>query len=404
MKYKFNKNQFVTILLGVVLLLILILYYYPKIFFVSQKVYEKYIIKKSIYTQLKNKERINILVFSKDFDSETNSLQYIYIGSYEPVTAQLGVVYIPPTTKFSGLSKTDFKDINDVYQQKGINFLIKKLEEYLNISIPFYLSFKHGAFEKLLNLVGGVNINIVFPIRYVDKDNNKFYLLTTGQQLLFAPKILEYITYPGGDSENKEIDNIYRQQNFFKAFIEKLNEEKDLFKSPKAIELINSYLDESNLKKSDEMELIKILYELKHYNFQMAKIPGEIKKYDEDEFFTPNVLAIKNILPQPYEEIVEKDEVDDRITVRILNSTGIAGLSGKLRNKFLEYYDIDVVEVGNFPKKNPYTIIKDNSNNFRSAQRIREILQAGKIIKNKKTNDLVDIEIIIGQDYKEYIK
>lgn len=403
MKYYYNKNKFITILLGFILLLLLIIYYYPKLYFFSNKLYDRYFTKNSIRNIIDNKGRVNIIFYSENNIENTTGLGYLYLASFEPVTEQLGIVYIPPNTKFSKNGDTDNNDLNTIFINNGIRYLKQRLEEKLNISIPFYLSFKDNHFEKIINLIGGININVLFPIRHIDKEKSKFYLLNSGQQVLFGPKSLEFITF-SENTDNEKVDIIYRQQAFFKSFIDKIGLERDLLFNDNAVKIIYSYLARNNIKKTDLREIINILVYLKTYNIQMAKLPGEISQYDENEFLTPDILGVQNILPMSYFQRVENDEVEERILVRIVNATGVSGLAGKLRLKFLEYYDIDVLELGNYTEKSEYTIIKNYKGNFRSALRIREVLRTGKIEEESRMRELVDIEIIIGLDYEEYLE
>jgi anionic cell wall polymer biosynthesis LytR-Cps2A-Psr (LCP) family protein len=406
MKFNYNKNKFITILFSFLLLVLLVIYYYPRLYFFSNKLYDRYFTQNSIRNIIDNKGRVNILFFSEDFLFASKKLNSLYLVSFEPVTEQLGIVFIPPNTKFSienGSAPVDPVDLNEIYIEQGIRNLKLRLEEQLNITIPFYISFKEGHFEKFINFLGGVNINVLFPIKSINQKSGRYYLLNTGEQILFGPKTIEFVTFID-ESDVEKVDIVYRQQTFFKTLIEKINNEKDLLLNDNSVNLIYSFLDKNNIRRTDLREIINILIYLKTYNIQMAKLPGEISKYDENEFLTPDVMGVQNILPMSYYQRIEQDEVEERILVRIINATGISGLASRLRLTFVEYYDIDVLELGNQSTVAEYTIIKNFKGNYRSALRLREVLRTGKIVEEPRPQNLVDIEIIIGKDYEEYLE
>ncbi len=93
------------------------------------------------------------------------------------------------------------------------------------------------------------------------------------------------------------------------------------------------------------------------------------------------------------------------IQVEVLNGCGISGAADKVTD-FLRNKKYDVVQMGNYRTFNmDESIIIDRKGNIKIAQDIADSLGLDKknVIQQINKNYLLDISIIVGKDYKQFV-
>ena len=93
----------------------------------------------------------------------------------------------------------------------------------------------YEGFEKVIDALGGVEIEVEKPLKYVDRAQDLYIDIPAGKQLLDGEKALQYVRFrydPLGD-----IGRIKRQQEFLQALLSKVdNDPLLLARLPQLIE------------------------------------------------------------------------------------------------------------------------------------------------------------------------
>lgn len=197
---------------------------------------------------IKKSKRINVLVVGLE-DTRTDT---IMLASYDRKNKVGEIISIPRDTYYEreGYYSGGLK-INAVYQSEDIDGLIDAVENVVGIPIHKYVTVDYEAVIKGVNALGGVEVDVPFPMKYSDPyDNPPLYInIPEGRQLLMGEDALGFLRYRKGYSEG-DIGRIKAQQQFVKEAVKKLLS----FKLPTVIREVYPYI-ETNFSLSELIAL-----------------------------------------------------------------------------------------------------------------------------------------------------
>ncbi|MCZ6703859.1 MAG: LytR C-terminal domain-containing protein [Ignavibacteria bacterium] len=94
------------------------------------------------------------------------------------------------------------------------------------------------------------------------------------------------------------------------------------------------------------------------------------------------------------------------IQVEVLNGCGVSGIADKFMD-ILREKKFDVVNLGNYRSFDIYkTIVIDRSGKIKNAEYLAEVIGIDKwnVIQQKNKNYFLDVSLIIGKDYNNFLK
>lgn len=218
---------------------------------------------------------LNILLIGSDqvYDTETYNYKVkvknkfngradtIIIFRFNPKNKTVKAINIPRDTRIHVNNKTD--RMNVLNEIGGPLFLKAKLEELLNIKINKYIATNSQGFVEMIDILGGVDINVPINMRYIDKTDGLDINLQKGPQKLNGKQSLGFIRYRR--TALGDIDRIKRQQQFLHAMQAKAHSPLTFIKAP----LIISKAFEHS---STDLNFLEI--------FQLANFGKSIKSKD----------------------------------------------------------------------------------------------------------------------------
>jgi len=104
---------------------------------------------------------------------------------------------------------------------------LKTLESFLNIPIHYYVKVNFQQFEKFIDAIGGVDIEVERRMYYRDKTDKFLVDLTPGVHHLNGREALGYVRFrhdPMGD-----LARVERQQKFLMALFKQMKEKIKYF-------------------------------------------------------------------------------------------------------------------------------------------------------------------------------
>jgi LCP family protein required for cell wall assembly len=232
-------------------------------------------IKEDLNEQTLPRQRINILLLGLDGGSRksgTYLTDTIMLASINPQTYQSALLSIPrdlyvkiPGTKYH-------TKINALYayglrnekksSQEAVELIRSAVEEITGQKIPYYIIIDFAGFQKVIELIGGINIDVPYDIkdtRYPGPNYSyETFELKKGWQHLDAETALKYARVrhtKGGD-----FGRAYRQQQILTAVREKALSLKILTNPFKVTELLNilgNHL-KTNIDKREMLSLLKL--------------------------------------------------------------------------------------------------------------------------------------------------
>ena len=186
----------------------------------------------------------------------------------DPRASQVSVINVPRDT----LATVDGSPskINAAYATGGPGMTADVLSELLDIERPYYVTLNFEAFEELVNLIGGVQIDVEKHYVYDDPFQDLHIDIPAGRQLLLGEQALHYVRLRYDGVTNSDIARIERQQKFLQAFKEKLP--SNLTRITSMIRTIQKHI-QTNIPEDDQMKLARALFDARG-NVTMQMLPG----------------------------------------------------------------------------------------------------------------------------------
>ena len=178
-------------------------------------------------TFVMDKEPFNAVVLVGD-KSEANT-DTMMVVNYDPSTSNMNIMSIPRDTKVI-LSNGKATKINSIYANRGGSDLLRKhLGNITGIDIKYYVYFNIDTFRKVIDLLGGVTIDVPLDLDYVDPLQDLHIHVKKGKQLMDGEKAEEYLRFRhpnGGYSQEmlkyydgSDLKRIQAQQKFIKEMV-----------------------------------------------------------------------------------------------------------------------------------------------------------------------------------------
>ncbi|MCX5782040.1 MAG: LCP family protein [Elusimicrobia bacterium] len=350
---------------------------------------------------IKNSKSVNAVLMVSSPYKNLRHLEFLIFVNYVPSQGYLNLIPIPKEARIPKHSKT-VTTLEKVFDsscksEKNMHVVsrrvIKEIEDIFQnkSAIPNYVAFDLVSLERLIDIMGGITLDIDEPVNKKDENGNLTVFLSTGSYRLNASDTLEYVRLMNTSSR---ADNALRKQLFLKAFLKKISSPALFFKMPWIIPVINSNL-ESNLNPWDLMFGFFELKNIKRENIQVFQMPGHFK----GAYFEPDNESIKGLFDKLFPSKDISLYSGPKVRLEVWNASGKNNLAEKI-TWILREKGYDVVEWGTFSVKQKKTLIKDLSGDLKTAQKISNIISCGEIVTRYEAKRYIDISLILGEDCK----
>ncbi len=376
-----------------IILLVFLLYLYFNYYFFGGR----------ITNYVEKKKLISLLFLGLDEAENYKKTDTIFLSLYNPQTKRFGIVAFPRDLKVEVEDKIGLKTlkINSVYSKYGIKKLLKVIKKLTGINIKFYATMEISNLVKIIDLIGGVELYIDQPMKYIDKAANLYIELPKGIIKSDGLKAMEFIRFR--HDERGDMGRVERQYEFLLNLIKKAVVQKDILTNLKLLKILYRYID-TNLNFNDIINLIKFTSHADYNNLEMTKIPGKFINLYGTRYIEPDknktIKTISHFLKKL--SYTTTDIIPSKIKVQVLNGSGKRGVAKRIRDKLVRN-GYNVIEFGN-AKSQDYlnTLILDREGNMNKALKVAGLLKCNNIFPKINKFILIDVTIIVGKDYKKY--
>jgi LCP family protein required for cell wall assembly len=338
------------------------------------------------------------------------------VARYNKETHQIAMISIPRDTKVN-IPGYGYNKINAAVGKKGGTALaMKTVSNLLDIPIHHYVKVDFKGVERIVDIMGGVKINVPRNMYYVDPAQNLTIDIKKGEQVLKGKQALHFLRYRSGYAD-QDLGRIKAQQEFAKAFIDKLTSPAMI---PKAISLLNTMVEytKTNLEQDEIAAYAMDITKIDTSKIKMYTVPGEGSNQGGPAYFLHDKSKLLETMAEMNEYIGAKanqksqstttptepqkgDEVaKDDIKIEILNSTKTKGLASALRND-LQKKGFEVVKVGDTKDLTySYSRVIDRRGNQKHLELVSKESGINVVDSDIDPSYDYDITIIIGNDRK----
>ncbi len=157
--------------------------------------------------------RIAFLVFGVDQNThEPGRTDTILVVGVDVPGRRVGVLFIPRDTRVR-VGAGRFGKINWVYPSAGSAGLVRVVSQLVGVPLDGYVRLDFQAFSRLIDAIGGVEVVIERPMRYVDRAQQLYIDLPPGRHRLYGQDALDYVRFRAdglGDVSFDRAEGVYR--------------------------------------------------------------------------------------------------------------------------------------------------------------------------------------------------
>jgi LCP family protein required for cell wall assembly len=219
-------------------------------------------------------------------DNVALNTDIIMVVSFNTSTGEIAVMQIPRDTliRMNG-SRAKINTVYAAYYlnaysnkaddpvKAGMEGLRDELQKNLSIKIDYYAFFLLDGFKNIIDIIGGVDVDVPFDMRYSDPEQNLYINLSKGLQTLDGEKSEQFVRFRKAYVQG-DIGRVNAQKIFFTALIKQLKTKITLTKIPQLTsEVIKNV--KTTLSVTDCVYFGKNALAMDMNNITMFTIPGD---------------------------------------------------------------------------------------------------------------------------------
>lgn len=357
---------------------------------------------------------VNILVMGLDenldaapgseaiFEGRTDTLLLVRVN---PEDKTLRVMSIPRDTRVQipgyGMAK-----INHANVEGGPALVAQTIADNLgNVQIDRYVRVNTAAFREIVDIVGGIEVEVPHRMEYTDQTQGLYIDLYPGWQTLNGDQAEQFARFRSDGAG--DIGRVQRQQILLKALRERLTSPTVVPSLPQAIRVAQRYVD-TNLTLEEMLALANFGLEINTDSFQMVMLPGRFSSASEFEasYWLPDWEASATVLQTFFQTEgvgVYADNNGARyvanLSIAVQNASSTSGAGAAMVQYLRDNGFSRVYLTSDAPTVSRSTEVVAQRGDRDSAEMIQSVLGQGQVL-SESTGDLdSDITIRVGQDW-----
>ena len=370
-------------------------------------------------------ERANILLLGIDKRAQEKGpsrTDTVIVLTIDPQTKSAAMLSVPrdlwvsiPGYSEGRINTAHFLGERDRYPGGGPALAKKAVQYALGIPIHYYVRINFEGFEKLIDAIGGITINVEEAI-HDEKypDSNYGYMtvdIPAGVQRMDGKTALQYARARHGGSD---FQRAQRQQDVIKAVRDKVfSLNIPLTKIPEMLRIAGDSV-QTDLGLGNMYELAKLGREIGSQNIKSAVIDESMTTPqmtpDGAQVLIPNRERIREVVkdlfggpaPTAAAGLSEKELIaQEGAKIEVQNGTLTAGLAQRTAD-YLKGLGYAVVSFSNADRADyASTIIIDYTGKANTVSWLarRFGVVPGNIRQSKSVPSTVDVRLVLGQDY-----
>ena len=330
-------------------------------------------------------DKLNIMIMGVDRRADdVGRSDTLMVATIDKKNKQAALLSVPRDTRVA-IEGNGFDKINAAYAYGGSKLSRSAVENLLGTPIQYYILVDIKAFERIIDALGGIDLNVEKRMYYEDPwddDGGLVIDLYPGEQHLDGKRAIEYVRYRDGEGD---IGRIGRQQKFMKAVLEKLLTPSVLPKLPDFIKEVRSAV-ETDMPLNEMISLGKDLSAFREKGIETSMVPGKPAYLQDVSYWLPELPELRQMMAErmlipfdeklqaaadetaaqwkasiPQEVQVVKESASDgktekktgiarkpeEVTVLVINSSGINGAGARVADTLRQKgFRISGVETG----------------------------------------------------------
>jgi LCP family protein required for cell wall assembly len=220
-------------------------------------------------------QRTNLLVLGLD-DEEVRS-DVIALINFDPSKKKINILSIARDTRVKVGGK--YSKINSLISKGGEKLVAKEVENITGLNVDYYMILNFKGFREIVDVVGGVEIDVPMDMNYDDPTQNLYIHLKKGNQILDGGKSEQFVRYRKGNHkgegyEDGDIGRIEAQQLFLKEFINQKLKPRYILKAGSIFSILKDNM-KTNIEIGDLDFFVREVNNIRINDVSTFTLPGD---------------------------------------------------------------------------------------------------------------------------------
>ena len=243
------------------------------------------------------KDKTTVMIMGVDErDGDVGRSDTLMIAAVDPKQKQASLLSVPRDTRVK-IKGHGFDKVNAAYAYGHEKLTQETVENLLGVNIEHYVIINTKSFAKIIDALGGIDIDVPKRMHYEDPYDDDGGLLIDfqpGMQHMDGAKAITYVRYR---DEEGDLGRIRRQQDFIKACIDKMVSPAVIPKLPGIIREVMGSI-KTDLSFRQLLELAGTLKESKSNGLKTDMVPGRPLYIDGVSYWIPDLNKIRTTVAE----------------------------------------------------------------------------------------------------------
>ena len=232
----------------------------------------------------------NIVVMGCDVRKEdAGRSDTLFVVMLDKSNKSASLVSVPRDTRVK-IKDHGWDKINAAFAYGGPKLTRDTVQEFLGIKLHNYVMVDFQGFKDLVDVVGGVDINVEKRMYYYDPYANFEIDLRPGKQHMDGKTAMQYVRYRDDEGD---IGRIRRQQKFIMALYKQMASKNIIAKMPGVSKQVMSMI-KTDLSLKEMVELGNVMRGMMEKDgLKMAMIPGTPEYIDGISYWIPDISKMR---------------------------------------------------------------------------------------------------------------
>ncbi|MBR2216227.1 MAG: LCP family protein [Selenomonadaceae bacterium] len=215
----------------------------------------------------------------------------LMVATIDPKTDRASLLSIPRDTRVK-IRGHGYDKINAAYAYGKEPLSQSTVENFLGVDMDYYIIVNVRAFQKIIDAIGGIDINVEKRMYYEDPwddDGGLLIDLYPGKQHMDGKTAVTYVRYR---DEEGDIGRITRQQKFMRACMDKVTSPTIIPRLPSIISEVMDSID-TDLSVRQLLEFAGTLKTAQRNGLDAEMVPGRPLYIDGISYWIPDVSKLR---------------------------------------------------------------------------------------------------------------
>ena len=262
--------------------------------FASSSLFDEKPVAKKTEMMASGDKTVVMLMGVDEREGDVGRSDTLMIATLDPKKKKAAILSIPRDTRVK-IQGHGFDKINAAYAYGGHKLTQNTVENLLGVEMEHYVLINVNAFTKIIDAIGGVDINVEKRMYYEDPwdDNGGLVInLYPGQQHMDGKTAITYVRYR---DEEGDIGRIARQQKFMQAVMDKLTSPAIIPRIPAIISEVVDCID-TDLSVKQMIEFMSALKDAQSRGLQTEMLPGKPMYIGGISYWLPDLSKLRTTI------------------------------------------------------------------------------------------------------------